>query len=190
MVVSQLMFRYWFVHQLSKRKELLYNLGAISSYSSMLMIFVIGLKFLYVDRSLTNNVWKFIEACRGLSSSGLIKWMWMARQADLVQSIPDGFPLHEMTTINLVTVKAIPNIGTAQCCFRPIVSLALHFLSVLVLPVNPINILIWRNIVVEDYHRELHRFVSTLNTTIGNAASSHVELTRWCRGLDFLAWEK
>ena len=154
------------------------------------MAFVIGLRFLYVDRSLTNNVWKFIEACRGRSSTGLIKWMWMARQADLVQSIADGFPLHEMTTINLVTVKAIPNIGTAQCCFRPIVSLALHFLSVLVLPVNPINTLIWRDIIVEDYHRELHRFVSTLNTTIGNAASSHVELTRWCRGLDFLAWEK
>jgi len=126
---------------------------------------------------------------KGLGSTGLIKWMWMARQADLVQSIADGFPLHEMTTINLVTVKAIPNIGTAQCCFRPIVSLALHFLSVLVLPVNPINTLIWRDIVVEDYHRELHRFVSTLNTTIGNAASSQVELTRWRLGLDFLAWE-
>ena len=48
------------------------------------MAFVIGLRFLYVDRPLTNNVCKFIEACRGLSLTGLINWMWMARQADLV----------------------------------------------------------------------------------------------------------
>ena len=109
---------------------------------------------------------------KALGSTGLIKWMWMARQADLVQCIPDGFPLHEMTTIDLVTIKAIPNIGSAQCCFGPIVSLALHFLSVLVFPVNPINTLIRRDIVVEDYHRKLHRVVLLLTTTIGNAAQS------------------
>tara|TARA_Y100000385_G_scaffold162209_1_gene168226 strand:- start:43 stop:360 length:318 start_codon:yes stop_codon:yes gene_type:complete len=46
MVVSQLMFRYWFGHQLSKRKELLYNLGAISSYSSMLIFLWHGIEML------------------------------------------------------------------------------------------------------------------------------------------------
>ena len=40
MFVSQLMFRYWFGHQLSKRKELPYNLGAISTYSTMMIFFV------------------------------------------------------------------------------------------------------------------------------------------------------
>ena len=46
MFVSQLMSRYWFGHQLSKRKELLYNLGAISSYSSMLIFLWHGIEML------------------------------------------------------------------------------------------------------------------------------------------------
>ena len=44
MVVSQLIFRYWFGHQLSKRKELLYNLGAISFYSAMLIFLWHGIE--------------------------------------------------------------------------------------------------------------------------------------------------
>ena len=52
MVVSQLMFRYWFGHQLSKRKELLYNLGAISSYSSMLIFCGMALKCLFHNNRL------------------------------------------------------------------------------------------------------------------------------------------
>jgi hypothetical protein len=46
MFVSQQMSRYWFGNQLSKRKELLYNLGAISSYSSMLIFLWHGIEML------------------------------------------------------------------------------------------------------------------------------------------------
>ena len=40
------MFRYSFGNQLRKRKELLYNLGAISSYSSMLIFLWHGIEML------------------------------------------------------------------------------------------------------------------------------------------------
>ena len=56
MVVSQLMFRYWFGHQLSKRKELLYNLGAISSYSSMLIYLWHGIEMLVSQEPPKHNL--------------------------------------------------------------------------------------------------------------------------------------
>ena len=46
MFVSHLIFRYWFGNQLSKRKELLYNLGAIYSYSSMLIYLCHGIEMI------------------------------------------------------------------------------------------------------------------------------------------------
>ena len=46
MFVNQLMSRYWFGNQLSKHKEPLYNLGAISSYSSMLIYLWHGIEML------------------------------------------------------------------------------------------------------------------------------------------------
>ena len=50
------MFRYWFGHQLSKRKELLYNLGAISSYSSMLIFLWHGIEMLVSQEPPKHNL--------------------------------------------------------------------------------------------------------------------------------------
>jgi hypothetical protein len=78
---------------------------------------------------------------------------WEAHSVELFRC---RLPLHEMTWINVVAFKAIPDVITAHGCRRPVVPLTDHLLAIVILPVCPVQLCIGGDVVFKNDNAEFH----------------------------------
>ena len=69
------------------------------------------------------------------NGSAIFDW-----QADFVDRVFLGFPLHHMKPVDLVAVEAIPDVFTGEGGHRPMVALADHLLSDMIFPFLPVHL--------------------------------------------------
>ena len=60
-----------------------------------------------------------------------------------------------MGAINVVALQAVPNVLARQCGHRPVITLADHLLSDLILPLDPFQLWVGGDAVVQDDYGEI-----------------------------------
>ena len=60
-----------------------------------------------------------------------------------------------MGAINVVALQAVPEVFTRQCGHRPVITLADHLLSDLILPLGPFHLWVGGDAVVQDDYGEI-----------------------------------
>ena len=77
-------------------------------------------------------------------------------KADAVNRVVDSLPLHKMELIDFIALKAFEYGITSQRWYRPVITLAFHLFPVCILPVNPCELRVRRNVLAQYDDREAH----------------------------------